>query len=206
MGRIMDGRKLACLYSYGCTRATSLGVNDQLLRYIKKRDFDVSPIIEKLFSFSRYQKIAQLIGSEDCFNERVLRAYWLGDRRENLPHNFFTHNFSMLAKFRDINADEHLPALMLYEMLDCAVSFGRVLAPDDINKKVWVVNQRLLYQSGKVFWGEKVREVNTIFIRNPQKGNIVSIHLAIAREKISRRQAETLKNITLEALKTLKIA
>jgi len=202
----MDGLKLACLYSYGCTRATGLGVNDQLLRYIKKRDFDVSPIIKKLFSFPRYQMISQMIGSDDCFNERVLRVYWLGDGRDNLPYIFFTHNFSTLAKFRDINSDEHLPALILYEMLDCAVSFGRILAIDDANKRARVVNQRLLYQSGKVVWGEKVRKVSTIFIKNPKKGDIVSIHLAIAREKISRRQAETLKNITLETLKTLKIA
>lgn len=197
----MNGLKLACLYSYKCTRATSLGINDQLLEYIDNSNLDIVPMIKKLLSYPGYQKISGFTKEGNCFAVKVVRAYWLGDRRGLVE---LSHNFATLEKFKEINADEHLSTWIIKEMLDCAISFGKVLELS--SKKAKILNQRLLYKGGRVVFGAETREVDTRFVANLKEGDLVSIHLAIAREKISKAKTETLKNITKEALRILQIA
>ncbi|PIR72443.1 MAG: hypothetical protein COU42_01130 [Candidatus Nealsonbacteria bacterium CG10_big_fil_rev_8_21_14_0_10_36_24] len=42
-------------------------------------------------------------------------------------------------------------------------------------------------------------------VNNLQEGDLVSIHLGIAREKIFQEQAKTLRDVTIKSIKTLQI-
>lgn len=206
----MNGLRLACLYSFKCERATKLGINDQLLDYVQNyknysrslvKKVLITSLLKQLISYQGYQGIAGLLGKgDDCFEKRIIRAYWLGDKK--LEH--FNHNSAVLESFNTINADEHMPVLMAEEKLDCGISFGEVI--EISSEKAKVSNQRLLYKKGRVFWGEETREIDTMFVPNLKKGDLVSVHRAIAREKISKNRAKTLENITRKALQTLQIA
>lgn len=203
---IKKGLRLACLYSYGCTQAIRLRIDELLLNYIQDCNFssEIIPSIKKLLSFPGYQRISKLIEIKDYFDEKVVRAYWLGDKQSEIA--CLTHNFVTLARFRSIFADEHLSDETAKKVLDCAVSFGRVIEVN--NKEADVLNQRLLYKKGKVVFSEEQRKIDTSFLTGTglQKGDLVSIHLGIAREIISQEQSENIKNTTLRALKTLKMA
>ena len=205
----MNGLKLACLYSYKCERATNLKINDYLLGYLnnpnpgrKERNFIIS-LLKNLVSYYGYQGISELIGKRGgCFTERIVRAYWLGNKKLTFAH--FNHNVSVLERFVVINADEHLSAQTATDILDCAVSFGEVLKVDQ--KRIKILNRRFLYKTGKIIFGEETREIDTGFPSALKKGDIVSVHRAIAREKISKFQARTLEDISFEALKIIQKA
>lgn len=200
-----EGLKLACLYSYGCQQIKRMGAGKKLLNFFKREnptekecDFIIE-ILKKLQSYRGYCLNGLKI-QRSPFDLNVVRAYWLGDSEsDNLSHNFAT-----LARFREINSDEHLPDWIANSILDCAVSFGKIIEVG--SKKPRVLNYRLLYKTGRVFFRAETREVNTRLVDNLQKGDLVSIHWAIAREKISQKQAKTLHVTIKKAIKTLKIA
>lgn len=204
----MKGIRIACLYSYGCERATSLGINNQLFEYIQNRNLNLEKkdlivsMVKKLLSYPGYQKISALTKRGNCFAEKVVKGYWLSDK--NLERVDLTHNFATLEKFKAISADQHLPAWIVKKMLDCAISFGEVIKVD--REKAEVSNRRLLFKEGEVVLGKETREVDTKFVDSLKEGDLVSIHLGIAREKISKVQAKTLENMTLKALGVFHIA
>lgn len=201
----MTGVKYACLYSYKCEKATKLGINDQLLDYVQnysrsleKRVLIIS-LLKKLTSYSGYQAISKLIKKDYCFDEfdeRIVRAYWLGKRGL-----YLIHNLAVLEKFSIINADEHLSVQTINESLGCAISWGEVVEINPNQKRAKVLNHGLLYQKGRIIFGTETREVDTLFVSQLKKGELVSIHRSIAREKISQKQATILEDITLKALK-----
>lgn len=197
----MAGLKRACLYSYKCEKATKLGINDQLLGYVQnysrslEKKILMISLLKKLTSYLGYQAIAKLVKKDDCFDERVVGAYWLGNRRL-----YLNHNLAVLEQFAIVNADEHLSVQTVKEKLDCAISFGEVVEIDPNQKKAQVLNQGFLYKKGKVILGTELREFDTLFLPDLKKRDLVSIHQKIIREKISQKQARTLEDITLKAL------
>lgn len=204
----MNGIRLACLYSYGCQQVERKKVGKYLLSFLrtqkpkkKERDFIIK-ILKDLQSYIGYCHIKGLKKQKNPFTENTIRAYWLGDR--SLETNNFNHNLTTLEKFKSIRISEHLPDWIIEGMLDCAISFGKVTKV--FLDKAEVSNHRLLYEDGKVVFKTKTKDIDTIFIDNLEKGDLISIHWAIAREKISQDQAESLKIVTLKVLQTLKIA
>lgn len=204
----MEGIKLACLYSYGCQQVKRKGVGEYLLNFLgtqkpkkKERDFIIK-ILKDLQSYTGYCHIKGLKKQKNPFTENTVRAYWLGDRRSET--NKSNHNLTTLEKFKSIKTNEHLLDWIMKEMLDCAISFGEVIKVD--SKKAEILNHRLLLKDGRIIFGKETREVDTIFISKLKKGDLVSIHWCIARERISQDQAENIRDITLEALKILKMA
>lgn len=207
----MNGVKLACLYSYGgCQQVEEKKIGKHFLSFFAKQNPKreevafIIKILRNLQPYGAYCQIRDLKAQKNPFSPKVVRAYWLGDR--SIGSNSFNHNFAVLKKFRTINADEHLPAWIVEKLLDCAVSYGEVIKLDQ--EKAKVLNKRLLYKGGKVVWGSGTREVDIRLIPNLnlKKGDLVSIHWAIAREKISQRQAKILQNITIQAIRELQIA
>ena len=156
-------------------------------------------LLKKLTSYLGYQAIAKLIKKDYyCgeFDERIVRAYWLGNRKI-----YFNHNLAVLEQFTIINADEHLSVETAKEKLDCAISFGEVVEVDLKQKKAQVLNQGFLYEKGRVIFRRETRKVDILFIPDIKKGDWVSVHRGFIREKISQEQTVILKEITLRALK-----
>lgn len=200
------GLRRACLYSCcGCYQVERKGLGKELLDFLKRKspgkkqcEFIIK-ILKNLHPYKGYCLIRDLKGLRSPFNPNVVRDYWLGDNK--LETYNLSHNFATLAQFREINSDEHLPDRIANSIFDCAVSFGEIIEVG--LKKSRVLNYRLLYKKGRVVFREEIREVDTRFVDNLQKGDLVSIHWAIAREKISESQAKNLKDSTLKALSDL---
>jgi len=203
------GLKRACLYSCcGCWQVEKMGVGKELLSFFKREspgkkqcEFIIK-ILKNLHPYKGYCLIRSLKGLKSPFNPNVVRDYWLGD--EKLETYNLSHNFATLARFREINSDEHLPDWIVNKMLDCAISFGKIIKVG--SEKSRVLNYRLLYKKGRVVFGKETREVDAGFVNDFKKGDLVSIHWGIAREKISREQAKTLRDVTSKAIKTLQMA
>jgi len=198
-----------CLYvCCGCEQVRIKGVEKEIRDFLERESLipkaceNIIKILEKLHPYESYCQIKSLKGIKSPFNPNVVKDYWLGDSK--LETYYLCHNFTTLARFREINSDEHLPDWIANEMLDCAISFGEILEIG--SKKLKVLNHRLLYEKGRVFWRKEIRDIDKGFVDNIQKGDLVSIHWAVAREKISQKQAQTLRDITIKAIKTLQIA
>lgn len=197
----MENLKLACLYSYGCTMVETQNAQRLLFDFIKGKDVskgDVIQVIQKLQSYSAYRAIAIFGNRRQILEETTIRAYWLGDKNpKSKKLRELNHNFATLEKIKVLN-----------RLIDlrCAISFGTVIKKN--SDRIEVIETRLRYKSKRIVFRDKRESVNKGFLdtRNIKKGDIISIHLGSAREKISQNQAETLRDITLEALKILQKA
>lgn len=186
MDGLRDGLKIACLYSYDCQAVKLLNANQKLFDFIHSQNSNkalVQPFLRKLIPYPVYCLIAKL-EKKNYFDEEVVRTYW-----------FEHHNEHILQKIKDIG---YLSVMAANLVLNCAVSFGRV------SGKI-VVCKTLIYKKEKIILAEQERKVKMNFV-NAKNGNLVSVHLGIAREKISKNQAKIIENTTLEALKVIQKA
>lgn len=204
-----EGLKLACKYCCaGCDRVKLKRVGAHLLAFLRNQTPERSEcafmikVLKNLGPYNDYCLIRELKGETSPFETTVVRAYWLGDK--SLEPDNLNHNFATLEQFKTIKTREHWPDWIIEGILDCCVSFGEVIEVGQ--EKAKVLNHRLLYKEGKIILGTKTREVDRNFIDGLKKGDLVSIHWGIAREKISQEQTETLEVITKKALKTLQMA
>lgn len=201
----MEGLRLACLYSHSCTRATALKMNKKLAMFFKKKrpsQSEISLIIEdimRLNSFKDYKIIAEILDKEPLEQE-VVMSYWLGinnQKMEKLNHNFIT-----LKKLKALLENNHLVDEAVNLMLNCAISFGKVIEPGIQRARVW--NSGFFYEEGNIiFKGEQNKSIAVDFLPKVARGDLLSIHFGKAREKISYEQAETLKQTSLKDLELL---
>ena len=195
----MENLKLACLYSYGCKMIETQNAQRLLFDFIQGKDVpeeDVIQVIQRLQSYPAYRAIAIFGDRKEILEETTIRNYWLGDRNpksEDLRN--LNHNFATLEKIR---------VLRRYIDLKCAISFGTVIKKN--SDKIEVTQTSLGYQGNQIIFRDSRVSIDKGFLNTQKikKGNMISIHLGSAREKISQKQAETLRSITLEALKFLK--
>jgi len=80
----MKGLVLAGIYSLKCPEIQALQLEEYLLPVIRERNPDFGELSRARFVLSQiqpfffYQLIALKAGIEDCFEQEVVRAYWLG--------------------------------------------------------------------------------------------------------------------------------
>lgn len=74
---------LAASFSWGCQRAKDLGISELLKSFSKSpqnyNSQEIRNSLEKLFSYFYYRVIAQANKVEDPFDEKVVKAHWIGN-------------------------------------------------------------------------------------------------------------------------------
>lgn len=202
----MDGLKTAVLYSFGCDMGVLTGIDRYFLDFLrepsdspKQEQTKIRSLLEGLNPYASYCSLAKLMKCQKVFEERVVRAYWLGNGQVRRGLN---HNFQVLTKIESVRVSKKLPTQAVNKMLDCLVSFGRILRtrPD----KLMVLHYGLLCdRRGDYVWKKEKREIGSGFVNKPEKGKLVSIHISSARENINRSQARLLRETTIQAMKTI---
>ncbi len=155
-------------------------------------------------AFAYYQLIAKANNKKDCLEEKIVRAYWIGneclEKAEKLPsgslphHSFHVLNVGTLSGKLDEN------------LLDCClIKWGRVKKLKIKNKKskinkVVVDNYQPLEKKGKKFvLGKPVeKEVawNKLLTPELEAGDWVSIHWGSIMEKLTSEDLGNLKKYT----------
>ena len=200
----MDGLNLAVLYSYGCDMGRVTGIDRNFLDFFKNPDSseqkrkEIVSLLEGLNPYESYCSLADLMKCQDVFEEQVVRAYWLGNGQIRKDLN---HNFQVLTKILAMRIKRKLPVRAVNKMLDCLVSCGRILRVRP--GRITILHHGLLCdRRGDYVWRKEKREIESGFVKNPERGNLVSIHNFSAREKINRGQIRLLRETTLQAMKT----
>lgn len=210
----MNGVKITCLYIAGSVWMKGLGeeVEKRILDFINKKTIfpqnmeEIVGFLKKLDSYSEYCSLANLMRKDNPFNEDIVRIHWLGQGIFSLNGAMcFNHNIKTLKELEEMRIEKNLSVKIVNILLGCLVSYGKIIKHSE--KKIKVLHYGLLYDSRRKYsWKREIRNLDIGFVKKSERGDLVSIHLNIAREKISPEQAETLKSITLQTLKILKIA
>lgn len=198
------GMRVACLYSYGCQRTKIFKADKVLLEFLKDHNpsipeiWQIQSILQKLEPWPFYQKIAAYKNGRPL-DEKVVRIHWLGTSFFGLETNKdLIHNFLVLRKIRGIGS--HLPKEILESMINCLVSFGKVIKIKNKEGLLKVEHQTVLFKKEKFRFDRRKEEIGRGFVEEVNHGELVSIHWGLAREVISGQEAETLERVTREIL------
>lgn len=198
-----EGTRLAALFSYNCPRSKKLGIDQILLEFIRKgvNQGLVEKELQRLVSYGYYQLIAPRIGVEDVLNERVVKAYWIGDDelesklviKTDTGPLFLFHNFTVLgAIHRKPDADPD----------NCKISIGRVKETE--GDSIIVYHKTLILKDNEFSLAAKseVKEIEKGFIkRTPEREEWVAYHWGIARGVLREEEAISLYRRTERAIK-----
>lgn len=197
----LEGLKLAALYSYNCRKAQKLKINQLLLEFIKKGTNQEKAIrgLKKLISYTWYRIIVSRAGTKDPFDERVVRAYWVGNelsepigKKESFLFPF--HNFTILVPL-----DSYKPSPIAIN--ECKISVGKV---EKVEGKILFVRCRSIVRENNKFLlanSAERKKVERRFINKVKKGDWITFHYSIGREVVSEEDANLLYQKTKEAIK-----
>lgn len=201
----MDGLNLAVLYSFGCDMGKVTGVDEHFLDFLKNPDSleqkrkEIVSLLEGLNPYRSYCSLANLMKHRDVFEKEVVRAYWLGNGQARRGLN---HNFQVLAKIESMRIKRKLPVRAVNKMLDCLVSCGKILEVRP--SRITILHRGLLCdRRGYYFWRKEKREIKVGFVKKPEKGKLVSVHISSARENINKGQARLLRETTTQAMRAM---
>src|SRR3989344_3817537 len=183
-------------------------------------DAGLRVMLEKFSAMHPYLKfIARENGISDEFDDRVVEAYWLGNRLLNRIslNSFYGHVQPRLpakelkwfelklpqgAKpnhqfhvFNFINRTGHKAIPHTVETMDqCRISWGTVLPGGK------VTTQKMIYQRGRLGLAPAVKEYKNL-TKDFQPGDLVTLHWDWVCEKITPKQANNLSKYTNLALR-----
>lgn len=195
-----NGLKLGALYSYGCKMAERLKINPLLLEFIKNgtRKDTVRKYLEKLNSGAYYRIIASENNIKDIFDPSVVRAYWTGNNltkliQQNGHSLLLFHNFTVLESiFRASNVGPD----------NCKISVAQVEEVKDESALVYHLS--LIKDGEKFFWANAptLKPINIGFLDEDEvkKGDWITYHFGIGREKLKKEDADFLIKKTNEAI------
>jgi hydrogenase maturation factor len=223
----MSGLKIAALYSFPPGRFGLCGMGEESAHQI----FDfllgekVPKIKEILESFEGslfyYRLIAKENKISDYFDERVIRAYWIGNEllekvrisklkelvvkkfkkqklAKKLPENSKPHHSFHVLVAGPMKKD----LIMTEGMRDlCKVSWGKVLKIEDCKMQIanLIVEYQPILKEKKWFLGKQTKRKIFWFKRILPKvkvGDFVSFHWDLALEKLSETDLRNLKKYT----------
>lgn len=226
----MNGIFVVCLYSFGCPEFKEMKVDEKVLNFIKnpsqEKTSEVKAVLEKLEPFLFYQLIGIANSRNDYFSEDIVRAHWLGNeflkpiKAENLwvifsqrmipeLHRFSIlkirnlvggkphHNLKIFQIFEKIRQMPKIPLESLEKTINCLVLPGRVV---EVNEDILVETFSVVWEGDKPLLQNLRKRIEKGFVAEVSKGDFVSIHLGMAREKISKETAENLIKISQESL------
>ncbi len=229
----MSGFKTAALYSFPPQRFGLCGMRekegDELFHFLLNEKV---PKIRKILesfkgAFFYYQLIAKENKISDPFNERVVRAYWIGNEllekvrisklREMIEKDF---QKPRLAKILPESARPHhsfhvLVAGPIEKTLEltegmkdlCKISWGRVLKIAD--SKFQIVNLEIEHQpllkEKHYFLGKPIKRKifwDKRILPKVKIGDFISFHWDLALEKLSQTELRSLKKYTELSIQT----
>jgi len=200
----LKGLKLAALYGYECLMAKKMNINEALFSFIAKREGleETEKALKNLVAFHWYKLIAAYHGFEDPFDRRVVRAYWTGNRylrriKKEKGFLFPFHNFTILDSI-------HRSKTALSLIDECKISVGQVL--ETRGEDLIVEYYPLIKRSSGLCLADFIEErvIKKGFLKQVQKGDFITFHYGIARERISKVQARSLWKRTQDSLDLFK--
>jgi len=223
----MQGLKVAALYSFPPGRFGLCGMGEEtsheILDFLKgKRVPNIKEILETFEgSLFYYKLIAKENKISDYFNEKVVRAYWIGN--ELLEKVRISKLREMIAKeFKRPNLAKKLPKnsrahhsfhvlvsgpikkdlIMTEGMRDlCKISWGKILKIEDCKLEIanLIVEYQPLLKEKKWFLGRPIKRRVFWFkslLPKIKIGDFISFHWDLALEKLSKEDLENLKKYT----------
>jgi len=211
----MSGLRLAALYGLKPYQLGFCGPqnNGELLRYLKKGNAPKKKIREILEQFKGaypyYKLIAKRNNIKDPFDERVVKAYWVGNELLEKAGGFKSHHsYHVLVKGSVTGR-----IVLKGKLLDlCRVGWGKVKSMPRTETKFLVRGQKLkvkcqpLIGKKKLKLGEPIeKEIDwdKSLVPNVKIGDLVSFHWNQVAEVLSDkdvRNFEKYKKITLDFL------
>jgi hypothetical protein len=223
----MQGLKIAALYSFPPGRFGLCGMGEesahQIFDFLKGEKVpNIKEILETFEgSLFYYRLIAKENKISNYFDERVIRAYWIGNEllekvrisklrkmvaknlkkpklAEKLPENSKAHHsFHVLVAGpmkRDLIMTEGMKDL-------CKVSWGRILKIEDCKMQIanLIVEYQPLLKEKKWFLGKPIKRRIFWFKRILPKikvGDFISFHWDLALEKLSEKNLKNLEKYT----------
>lgn len=228
----MEGIRIACLYSLGCPELENRPDDKQaVLSFIKNPQesevFRVKTILMGLEPYLFYYLIGLINGEKDFFQKDIVRNYWLGGNllkpiKENVikeissrkfpldilrklqklegrkPHHN-TSVFQLIAGIR--KPPSQIPLYLLESMNNCLVVPAKVTRVD--RGRIETETLSIIRDKERFFLTAISKKVKRGFVDSPKRGDFISIHFGVAREKISPTTAEDLRVITYESFQLL---
>ena len=223
----MRGLKIAALYSFPPGRFGLCGmgeeVSDEILNFLKGEKVpNIKEILETFEgSLFYYRLIAKENKISNHFDERIVRAYWIGNEllekvrvsklremvaknlkkpklAEKLPENSRAHHsFHVLVAGpmkRDLIMTEGMKDL-------CKISWGKILKIEDFKMQIanLIVEYQPLLKERKWFLGKPIKRRIFWFksiLPKVKVGDIVSFHWDLALEKLAKKDLDNLKKYT----------
>jgi hypothetical protein len=223
----MQGLKIAALYSFAPGRFGLCGMGEEssheILDFLKGEEVaNIKEILETFEgSLFYYKLIAKENKISNHFDERIVRAYWIGNEllekvrisklrevvakklkkpklAEKLPENSRAHHsFHVLVAGpmkRDLIMTEGMKDL-------CKVSWGKILKIEDCKMQVanLIVEYRPLLKERKWFLGKPIKRRIFWFksiLPKVKVGDVVSFHWDLVLEKLTKKDLENLKKYT----------
>lgn len=203
--------------------------NQELTGYLKTRTSDpgLEGILVEFAAMHPYLKlIAKESGIKNEFDERVVEAYWWGNKLLETVSlkSFFNHSQRRLTK-KDLRWFEvklskgakpnhsfhvfnfwqrtgHLARLHTLETMDnCRISWGEILPKDQFSIfNFQISTNKLIFKDGKIRLEPATKTIQGLE-EGYQPGDLVTIHWNWICEKISEKQAENLQKYTDWALR-----
>jgi hypothetical protein len=223
----MQGLKIAALYSFPPGRFGFCGMGEesahQILDFLKGEKVpNIKEILETFEgSLFYYRLIAKENKISNHFDEKVVRAYWIGNEllekvrvsklremvaknlknpklAEKLPENSRAHHsFHVLVAGpmkRDLIMTEGMKDL-------CKISWGKILKIEDCKMQIanLIVEYQPLLKERKWFLRKPIKRRIFWFksiLPKVKVGDIVSFHWDLALEKLTKKDLENLKKYT----------
>lgn len=198
----MNGIKRAALYAWGCNKTKELGVDEALAKFIfspgLSDEDEIAGVVKKLYPNNSFMKLRVEIddfGTKDYFSDEVAKTYWLGGAALRAFGKFLPfHNFEVLETGSIVKRNKKAFAEFFPKMLECCV-FPATISSFPKNRHLLVVDYSPVeYGDGKFFLSlQKKRFVIKVgFLSNVKVGDFISFHLGHGREKISKKENDSL--------------
>jgi hypothetical protein len=205
----MQGLKIAALYSFPPGRFGLCGMGEEssheILDFLKGEKVpNIKEILETFEgSLFYYKLIAKENKISNHFDERIVRAYWIGNEllekvrisklREVVEKNLKKPKLAEPMK-RDLIMTEGMKDL-------CKISWGKILKIEDCKMQIanLIVEYQPLLKERKWFLGKPIKRRIFWFksiLPKVKVGDFVSFHWDLALEKLTKKDLENLKKYT----------
>ncbi len=192
--------------------------------YLEKKidQWDLKKELEKFMVPTSYLRLIAEHAKKEPFDYEVVEAFWLGNQLlETVPHKALAQFIKEdlvragLKKDRARHLAENLPEKSLahhsfhamyiqfvsekvprtHNSFDlCRIGYGTVqYASEDFLKLDY---RALLYKNKQYFLGKTGKRIRPGFVKDAERGDVVSTHWGAAIEKITERQSRNLENYT----------
>jgi len=178
--KMKKGLELACRYSYGCTMADGLNMNETLLKGAMGDEESLKIILEtfKVFDFYPYLSAIALSKGKDIWDPEMVKAYWLA---KEVDESETSHAGGVLHDLRKIG--EIQPPIMRF-LLGCLVTPARIISVID-DDSFLVTHKRISHKGGVFFLEHEEVTVGQVIPDGFKQDELVSLHIDKIRDRIT---------------------